>query len=122
MRQSDRDFRHAKHSLNGEDYEWACFAAQQSAGKALKALFQHFGGESWGHSLMKMVKSIPTELNPPEDLMKHAVGLDKVYIPTRHPDSFDSGAPMDYFTREDAETAIEDAEVIVGYAKDCISG
>ncbi len=71
---------------------------------------------------MKMVKSIPAELNPPDNLMKHAVGLDKVYIPTRYPESFDSGAPMDYFTREDAEKPIEDAQTIIAYAKDGISG
>lgn len=38
MRQARRDLRHARNSLESEDYEWACFAAQQAAEKAVKAL------------------------------------------------------------------------------------
>jgi len=44
LRQAEKDLRHAKNSLQSGDYEWACFAAQQSAEKALKALYQS-GGE-----------------------------------------------------------------------------
>jgi len=38
--QARRDVEHARASLDGQFYEWACFAAQQGAEKALKALFQ----------------------------------------------------------------------------------
>lgn len=32
--QAEADLRHARHALEDEDYEWACFAAQQAAEKA----------------------------------------------------------------------------------------
>ncbi|NTW21878.1 MAG: HEPN domain-containing protein, partial [Nostocales cyanobacterium W4_Combined_metabat2_030] len=39
LRQAKRDLDHARLALSGGNYEWACFAAQQSAEKAVKALF-----------------------------------------------------------------------------------
>ena len=38
MKQADRDLKHANHSIQDGDYEWACFAAQQASEKILKAL------------------------------------------------------------------------------------
>ncbi len=48
MRQAQRDLEHAKRSLKGGDYEWACFAAQQSAEKGVKALFLKENHNAWG--------------------------------------------------------------------------
>lgn len=39
------DLRHAKKSVEIKEYSWACFAAQQAAEKALKALIIHVLGE-----------------------------------------------------------------------------
>ena len=41
--------------------------------------------------------------------------LDKHYILTRYPNSFDSGAPTDYYTEAEAEAAIADADQIMGF-------
>jgi HEPN domain-containing protein len=35
LRQADKDLKHAKTSLSARDYEWACFASQQAAEKAI---------------------------------------------------------------------------------------
>ena len=40
--------------------------------------------------------------------------MDKRYILTRYPNSFDSGAPTDYYTDAEAEPAIADAEQHTG--------
>ena len=40
IKQADRDLKRAENSLEDGDYEWSCFAAQQAAGKALKAVYQ----------------------------------------------------------------------------------
>jgi HEPN domain-containing protein len=45
LRQAKRDLEHAQHALEDEDYEWSCFAAQQAAEKAVKALYQKLGAE-----------------------------------------------------------------------------
>lgn len=117
IRQADKDLKHAKNALEDADYEWSCFAAQQAAEKALKGLYQSLGGESFGHSILKMLKDLPREVKPDKGLFKKAADLDKFYIPTRYPNGFDWGAPMDYFEKEDAEKAIADADEIINYAK-----
>jgi len=117
MRQAVKDLRHAKNSLENEDFEWSCFAAQQAAEKSLKALYQHLGGDSFGHSVLRMLKDLPKEVKPEKALLQKGADLDKFYIATRYPNGFDWGAPMDYFTKEDAEKAIADADAVIQYAK-----
>ncbi len=46
--QARRDLAHAQHSVEAGDYEWACFASQQAAEKAVKAVFQKQNREAWG--------------------------------------------------------------------------
>lgn len=121
LRQADKDIRHAKNARDDGDFEWACFAAQQAAEKALKALYQHLGGDFFGHSVLKMMKDLPRDVKPEKNFYKMAAELDKLYIPTRYPNGFDWGAPMDYFEQDDAEQAIRYAQEIIGYAKSKIS-
>lgn len=45
MEQARGDLEHARFDVQGRFYEWACFSAQQAAGKAVKAVFQKLG--SW---------------------------------------------------------------------------
>jgi len=117
LRQALRDLEHAKRSLELGDYEWACFAAQQASEKAVKALYQKLGMEVWGHSVSRMLQSLPEEHKPPEGLIDKAKELDRHYIPTRYPNFHPEGAPMDYYTREDARRAIEYAEEVVRYCR-----
>ena len=51
LRQAKRDLEHARHALEDGDYEWSCFAAQQAAEKAVKAVYQKLGADAWGHSV-----------------------------------------------------------------------
>ena len=121
FRQAEKDLEHARTSLKAGDFEWACFASHQAAEKALKALFQSLGGEFFGHSILRMLKTLPSPHAPGENLLKRAASLDKLYIPTRYPNGFDQGAPLDFFLREDAVKAIEDASEIVRHAGSRIS-
>jgi HEPN domain-containing protein len=51
FRQAEADLRHARTSKEAGDYDWAAFASQQAAEKAIKALFQHLHLEAWIHVL-----------------------------------------------------------------------
>ena len=101
LRQAERDLEVARTTSQAKQYDWACFAAQQAAEKALKGLYQHHHAEGWGHVLDRLVES--------------AKVLDKFYIPTRYPNGLDAGAPADAYTSGEAEQAIRYAQEIVAF-------
>lgn len=87
---------------------------------ALRAVFQKLGMEAWGHTLTALVGNLPAALAPQPDLIDCAKTLDKHYIPTRYPNGFESGAPTDCYTQEEAQRAIREAEVVLGFCHDQI--
>ena len=80
LKQAERDLIHARHSLAAETYEWACFACQQAAEKAVKAVHQHLGVDSWGHTVSALLEALPAEAAVPPDLIDAARELDRHYI------------------------------------------
>jgi HEPN domain-containing protein len=118
FRQAEADLNHARNSLQATDFEWSCFAAHQAAEKALKAVFLKRGMDAWGHTVTALIGNLPdTVEKPPEMLINYARILDKYYIPTRYPNGFESGAPVDYYTREEAQSAIQQAEAIIEFCR-----
>jgi len=117
MRQALRDLAHAERSLEMGDYEWACFAAQQAAEKAVKALYESRNMEVWGHSVSRMLESLPGGLKPNGDLIDKAKELDRHYIPTRYPNFHSEGAPLDYYTKSDAERAVKYAREVIEFCR-----
>lgn len=113
--QSARDLAHARHALDAADFEWAAFAAQQSAEKTLKALVMAEGGEPWGHLVSALVESLPATISAPADVLDAARRLDKHYIPARYPNGFADGYPGKLYTRGEAEQAIADATHITEF-------
>ncbi|RJR31953.1 MAG: HEPN domain-containing protein [Desulfobacteraceae bacterium] len=112
LSQAEGDLKHAANAKKDGDYDWSCFASQQSAEKAVKGLILSKGGEGWGHSVTRLLKDLSELQEIPDALIKAAMRLDRHYIPTRYPNGFDTGAPREYYTDEDAEKAIEDAKHI----------
>lgn len=119
MRQADADLEHAELSAREGDFEWACFAAQQAAEKAVKALYLFHHGDPWGHSLLALLQSLPAEIGATvtPDLLDSARALDKQYIPARYPNGFALGAPLDYFNERDARESISHAKSILAFCQ-----
>ena len=113
---------HALFSLEAAHYEWACFAAHQSAEKALKAVYQKLAGEARGHSLWGLIFGLATKLAVPKALESKAKELDKNYIPTRYPDALQEGAPFELYTKNEAERAIKSAKSIIEFCKSILAG
>ena len=122
MRQAKRDLQQAGILLESDGYEWCCFVAQQSAEKAVKAVFQKLGANAWGHSVNLLLSSLPEPVRPAVDLIDKAKELDKHYIASRYPNSYPSGAPFQYYTRLEAERSIQYAKEIISFCEDRISG
>ena len=120
LAQAERDLSHAINTCDYEQFEWSCFSAQQSAEKAVKAVFLHLHGEGWGHSVFGLLKALGEQIEVPCGLLDAAKGLDKHYIPTRYPNGFDAGMPGDYYTRKDANEAIENARKVVEFCAGCL--
>ncbi len=117
LRQAKRDLQHSRHALEKEEYEWACFAAQQAAEKAVKALYQKLGANAWGHSVSALLSNLPSQTYPKGTLIDKAKELDKHYIPSRYPNFHPLGAPLDYYTKAEAERAIEYAGEIISFCE-----
>lgn len=117
FKQAEADLRHARHAAEDEDFEWSCFAAQQAAEKAIKAVFEKLGMDAWGHTLTVLVGNFPESIQFPAGLIDFAKHLDKHYIPTRYPNGFESGAPTDFYTQDEAQTAIKYAEAILEFCR-----
>ncbi len=119
--QAKRDLEHARHDLLEGYHEWACFSAQQSAEKALKAVNQRFSGEAWGNSVKHLLEGLPPEAGVTDHLIDCGRILDRFYIPTRYPNGFDYGKPADYSTGTDSQEGIACAETIFRFCEDCLS-
>lgn len=117
LRQAKKDLKAAKDSLHMGNYEWACFQAQQSAEKAAKALCDFRRIDAWGHVVSKLLEELSSSVKIPKRIADKSKILDRYYIPTRYPNGFESGAPMDYYLKEDAEEAIKYAEEIINFCK-----
>lgn len=120
IRQAKKDLEHARHALEDKDYEWSCFASQQAAEKAIKSLYQKIGAEAWGHSASILLSELPSKIQPSNTLINIAKELDKHYIPPRYPNAHPKGAPMDYYTKKEAERAVNYAAKIISFCEDKI--
>jgi len=117
LRQAARDLEFAKKALEDGFYEWACLIAHQAAEKAVKALHLRLGNEAWGYSVSRLLLALPEESSPPRELVERAKELDQHYIPSRYPNAHPGGAPMDYYTREQAERAVSYAGEILEWVR-----
>jgi HEPN domain-containing protein len=117
LRQAEADLRHARNARDDGDYNWSAFAAHQAAEKAIKAVFQRRHLDAWGHTLSVLLENLPPDARASADLVDSAKELDKHYIPTRYPNGFERGAPVDFYTRREAEHAITNAEAILDWCR-----
>jgi HEPN domain-containing protein len=121
MDQAEGDLEHAKSDLKLGFYDWACFSSQQSAEKAVKAVFQKLGAEAWGNSVYDLLLELKNRMDVSDELLEYSLELDKAYIPTRHPNAHPTSSPRRRYTRKEAERLIEYAEKILVFCKNILS-
>jgi HEPN domain-containing protein len=87
----------------------ACFFAQQSGEKALKAMWYVADQDPWGHSIQRLVSEFPDPeaFEKLDDWLVRAAELDRYYIPTRYPNGLPDLTPGQSYFPQDSERAIE---------------
>ena len=88
-----------------------------SSRKRLKRNCEELKVEGWGHAINKLLTRLQKGTTIPSGLIEKAKKLDRFYIPTRYPNGFEQGAPMDYYLKEDAREALKYAREIINFCK-----
>ena len=127
--QAYADLSAAKDSKKTAHYEWTCFQAQQAAKKALKSILLYFNVDSWGHSLVHLLRQLQQEVKTARvhfpnlqqaltpQLLEQAQELDRHYIQPRYPNGFVSGYPAEYYNPTIAQKCVEYAESFIELAQ-----
>lgn len=117
LAQAARDLEQAEDSRRAGRHEWACFAAQQAAEKAVKALHLRFGQEAWGHVVAKLLQELPAAAAVPALLVEKGRVLDNFYMPARYPNGHPQGAPFEHYGPLQSEEAIRHAREILEFVR-----
>jgi HEPN domain-containing protein len=103
-------------------HEHACFLAQQSAGKALKAfLYARGQGPVLGHSTLALAQEAGVLAADFASLQDRCRRLDQLYIPTRYPNGLPDGVPHDFYDAGLSEQALADLEAVIACAQRFVS-
>lgn len=119
LKQAQRDLEKAKLDFDHEFYEWACFTSQQSAEKAVKAVYQSQNKSVRGHSVLRMLQGLKEKYDV-SDCMHPARILDRYYIEARYPNGFPEGSPAEYFDMNIAREALDAANKIIRFCEDIV--
>ena len=115
LAQAERDLEQARASQEDGRHEWASFAAQQSAEKAVKALHLSLNQEAWGHVVARLLYELPVEV--PGTLIEKAKVIDGFYIPTRYASGHPEGAPFEHYGTIQSTDAINYASEILEFVR-----
>jgi HEPN domain-containing protein len=112
--EADRALAAARVQAEAGLHNWACFAAEQAAQLATKALLHGLGRGPWGHDLVRLGELAGTagvDLAPGVlDAMRR---LGRHYIPARYPDAHPSGPAAAHYAAADSAEALRDAETVL---------
>jgi HEPN domain-containing protein len=116
LKQAKQDLDDAVFNLSGKRFNVACFLAQQSAEKSLKAYLYAKGAEEvWGHSVAELCQDATQFEQVFKEWRIKLAPLDKYYIPTRYPNALPGGIPSKAFDEDDAKRAITSAKHIIKF-------
>ena len=122
MAQAEHDLEAARRETSAGSHEWDCFIAHQAAEKAIKAVYQHLGGEARGHDLIGLLEGLAGRIRVPRPLFQRAIELGKHYIAPRYPDAHVDGAPFQHYTKTKAARAITHAQTFIGFGRSILAG
>lgn len=112
--EADRALTGARVQADAGLHNWACFAAEQAAQLATKALLHGLGRGPWGHDLVRLGELAgDAGLGLAPDTLDAMRRLGRHYIPARYPDAHPSGPAAAHYGKTDSDEAIRDAETVL---------
>jgi HEPN domain-containing protein len=118
--EGDRALAGARLQAEAGLHNWACFAAEQAAQLAVKALLHGLGRAPWGHDLVRFLEAMGSAgLEIPSNVADALRRLGRHYIPARYPDAHAAGPPGSHYGETDATEAVRDAELILAFVDRC---
>ena len=112
--QAEADLLWVKDLADRGGYHLACFLAQQTAEKALKAFIYAQGEEIvLGHSVDRLCTEASRWKPDFQEGAKKWAILDSFYIPTRYPNGLPDSIPARVYTQDIAQTAAALADEVV---------
>ncbi len=115
--QAKADLADVRYLADGERFAPACFASQQAAGKALKAVLLATGADLvLGHGVGQLCVEVAKLAPECADRCREWAALDVFYIPTRYPDALPSGIPATSFSAGQATSALQLAGEVLDFA------
>lgn len=114
LKQAEEDLKYADAATTDAFYAWACFACQQAAEKALKALLiEHDVEFPRTHQLITLAQHAERTAPSVKDLRAQLDVLNQYYAPTRYADLHGGTAPFEHYTEAMAREAITFARTVV---------
>ncbi|HXF56601.1 MAG TPA: HEPN domain-containing protein [Actinomycetota bacterium] len=101
-------------------HNWACFAAEQAAQLAIKALLHGLGQGPWGHDLVRLgARARAAGVEVPAEVEDALRALGRHYIPARYPDAHAAGTTGEHYGPSDSRAAIEAAAAVLQWVDGC---
>ena len=117
LAQAEHDLEQAEISRRAGRHEWACFASQQAAEKAVKALHLSGGQQMRGQVIARLLRELPETAQTPQELIEIAHVLDGYYIAPRYPNGHPEGAPFEHYSGLQSQQAIDYARQILEFVR-----
>lgn len=122
LRQAEYDLQMAVANRGQGFYALTCFLCQQGVEKALKAyLYAQGAGPVIGHSTYTLARESAEYDQAFESVFDICRQLDRHYIPTQYPNGLPDGIPHEFYTRADADQAIDGLHKVLDTVKATLS-
>jgi HEPN domain-containing protein len=122
LREAEVTLAQAEEAVRDKFYNLACFLAEQTAQKALKAVLYLWGARQITiHSITELAQTLSAKDKKFEKFVPLGKQLDKYYILTRYPDAVPGPTiPSEIYTEEEACEAVQIAKEIFGACQNLI--
>jgi HEPN domain-containing protein len=124
LAQATYDVHAAKESMEAENFEWACFQAEQSAEKALKSVIVFHGKSAPKLHRLGVLIGVVKSVDPRfRGIHIDIAELQSYTFTARYPFLIPGNyeTPHDYITKEDADICIKQAEIILNLIKELLN-